>query len=243
MKLPLFFISDIHLRLTVSDDESEKRKHLINFISHVADEQGTLFVVGDLFDFWFEYKYVIPHAYFDVLTSLHQARLNGVDIFFIPGNHDFWTRDFTQETIFSEIYPDGVSLEESSGKFLIIHGDGLLSWDFGYRTFRKIIRSSLFTWLYRWIHPDIGYAIGRWISRTGRHPAHTKEYDDRVIADLTEYAVEKFRDGMDYIIMGHYHQVKKIKINGGTLVILGDWLTHRSFGYFDGKEFSLNYWR
>ncbi|MFQ6615685.1 MAG: UDP-2,3-diacylglucosamine diphosphatase [Fidelibacterota bacterium] len=243
MNLPLFFVSDIHLRLSPSEDEKTKRDQLIAFIDHVVDKEGTLFIVGDLFDFWFEYKFVMPKAYFDVLTALYRARLKGVDIFFVPGNHDFWFLDFMQKNIFSDISSDGYSIEVSGKKFEILHGDGLLSWDRSYRLLRGLLHSRIFVSLYRWLHPDIGYVIGRAISRSGRHHVHTQEYNDAVIGELKEFAGTYFQDGTDFVIMGHYHQVRKVDLGNGTLIVLGDWIRYRSFGYFDGRELSLNYWR
>lgn len=243
MNLPLFFISDVHLRLSGSEEETVKRNQLGAFINHVVDKRGTLFIVGDLFDFWFEYKFVMPKAYFDVLTDLYRARLKGIDIFFVPGNHDFWYLDFVKDTIFTGVSSDGYSIEVSGKKFKILHGDGLMSWDRGYRLFRGLLRNKIFVGLYRWIHPDIGYLIGRSISRSGRHHVHTQKYNDEVIAELTDFAHTYFQDGADFVVMGHYHQVRKVDAGDGTLVVLGDWIQYRSFGYFDGTELSLNYWR
>ena len=241
--LPLFFISDVHLRLTDSEEERAKRKTLIQFIEHVASNQGTLFIVGDFFDFWFEYKYVIPKAYFDIISALHHVKSNGAEIYFIKGNHDYWVKDFIHDTLFTRVCPDSLTLESNGKTFFITHGDGLLSWDKGYRLLRKIIRNPFIMLIFRWIHPDLGYTFARWISKHSRHPIHTDEYNESVLAELKTFAEKKWEQGIDYVISGHYHQAKSIKKEDNTLIILGDWVTHRSFGYYDGEEFSLNYWR
>ena len=243
MNLPLFFISDIHLSLTNSDEEKQRRNDLIEFIRHVTEQKGSLFIVGDLFDFWFEYKYVMPKAYFDILSTFYQARSKGIEIYIIPGNHDYWTREFAEEILFTQVYPEGYSLESNGKKFLIFHGDGLLSRDTGYRVLRKLLRNRLFVFLYRWLHPDWGYAIARWISKTGDHSPHSDEYNELVIKELKEIGQNHGNNGVDYIVMGHYHQTKQVNLENGSLVILGDWIRFHSFGYFDGNEFSLNYWR
>lgn len=243
MNLPLFFVSDIHLRLSPSEDEQTKRDQLIAFIDHVIEKKGTLFVVGDLFDFWFEYKFLIPKAYFDVLTALYRAKLKGIELFFVPGNHDFWYLEFMKENIFTDISDKGYSIEVNGKKFEILHGDGLLSWDRSYRLLRGLLHNRIFVALYRWLHPDIGFMIGRAISRSGRHDVHTREYNDAVIGELKEFAASHFQNGTDFVIMGHYHQVRKVDFGNGTLMVLGDWIRYRSFGYFDGRELSLNYWR
>ncbi len=183
MKLPLYLISDVHLSMNGSADEAEKRCHLAQFIGHVGETGGTLFIVGDLFDFWFEYKHVIPKAYF-----------------------------------------------------------GLLSWDRGYRILRSILRNRIFVFLYRWLHPDLGYAIAKHFSRNGDYDHHTPEYKEEIVADLTEYCEEQCKNGIDYVIMGHYHQHKEIQLENGRFLILGDWIKYHSYGYFDGEQLSLKSW-
>ncbi|MEE9166334.1 MAG: UDP-2,3-diacylglucosamine diphosphatase [Candidatus Neomarinimicrobiota bacterium] len=240
---PLFFISDIHLGLKNSNYELRKRERLAEFVRHVVEKKGSLFIVGDLFDFWFEYKYVMPKAYFDILTVLYEAKRKGVKIYFIPGNHDYWTGEFAEKIIFTEVYPDGCTLEFNGKRFHIIHGDGLLSRDGAYRALRRLFRNKLFVFFYRWLHPDWGYSIAKWISRTGNHKAHSEEYDEAVLKELKEFASNHGSDGVDFVIMGHYHQARQVDLGSTSLVILGDWLKYHSFGYFDGNEFSLNYWR
>ncbi len=242
MKLPVYFISDVHLSMNGSASEVEKRRHLREFIEHISQTGGTLFIVGDLFDFWFEYKHVIPKAYFDTLTVLNEVKLNGVDLHFVPGNHDFWVREFLDKTLFNQIHPDGFITEISGKRFLISHGDGLLSWDRGYRILRNVLRSRLFVFLYRWIHPDLGYAIAKHFSRNGNYNHHTLEYNQAVVADLTEYCEEQCNNGIDYIIMGHYHQHREIQLENGQFLILGDWIKYHSYGYFDGEQLSLKSW-
>ncbi|MBL7047126.1 MAG: UDP-2,3-diacylglucosamine diphosphatase [Candidatus Marinimicrobia bacterium] len=243
MNLPIYFISDTHLRLTQSGKEEEKRRNLISFIEHVIDKKGTLFIVGDFFDYWFEYKYVIPKAYFDVLTTLHRANERGIEINYVLGNHDYWVGDFIKNKIFTEVYSNNLNLEINGKIFHITHGDGITSWHRGYRIMKKIIRSRVLIFLYRWIHPDLGYSFARWVSRTGRHPIHTEEYNASVLKELQSYAEEQWKNSADHVIFGHYHQAKHVINNKGTFMVLGDWIIHRTFGLFDGNEFSLNYWR
>lgn len=243
MDLPLFFISDVHLRLAVAESESNKRENLINFIFHVAEEGGTLFIVGDFFDFWFEYKYVIPKAYFEILSALQEAKRRGVTLNFVLGNHDYWTSEFINQRLFDQVYERETYVEANGKQILVTHGDGILSWERGYRIFKAIIRNPLFIFFYRWIHPDLGYTFARWISRRSRHYTHSDEYNDAVMGELTEYAGNICQDGTDYVVMGHYHQAKEVKLSEGKLIVLGDWIRYNTFALFDGEEISLNYWR
>ena len=242
MKLPLYFISDVHLSLNGSADEVGKRERLIEFVRHVAGTGGTLFIVGDLFDFWFEYKHVMPKAYFDILTALNNAKLNGVNLHFIPGNHDFWGREFLEETLFNKVYPKGVTLDIEGKRFLINHGDGLLSWDRGYRALRGLLRNRVFIFFYRWLHPDIAYAIAKNFSRNGDYDHYTPEQKEQIVEELTQYSEEQCNNGIDYVIMGHYHQHKDIRLENGQFLILGDWIKYHSYGYFDGESLFLKSW-
>ena len=242
MKIPLYFISDVHLSLVGSSGEQIKRKKLKQFVHHIIEKNGTLVIVGDFFDFWFEYKHVIPKAYFDILAILNEAKLKGVKIHFIPGNHDFWIKGFLKDTFFDKVHPNGIEIEISGKHFLINHGDGILSWDRGYRLLRNILRNRIFISIYSWIHPDLGYTIAKMFSRNGDYNHHTYEYKQKVLEELKNYSNKAINNGIDYVIMGHYHQLKDITLEKGKLLILGDWIKHYSYGYFDGKELTLKLW-
>ena len=242
MKLPLYFISDVHLNLNSSANEVKKRKRLIEFFRYVSKMGGTLFIVGDLFDFWFEYKHVMPKAYFDILTALNDAKLNGVDLHFIPGNHDCWGREFLDETLFNKVYPEGVILDIKGKRFLISHGDGLLSWDRGYRVLRSVLRNRVFVFLYRWLHPDIGYAIAKNFSRNDDYDHYSAEQKEKIVEELIQYSEGQCKNDIDYVIIGHYHQHKDIRLENGQFLILGDWIKYHSYGFFDGESLSLKNW-
>ncbi len=242
METPVYFISDIHLMLNLTPTEKERQERLFRFFRHVRDTGGTLFINGDLFDFYFEYKHLIPKNYFNFYYQLYKLKNSGVNVHFILGNHDWWVLDFIINTLTTKTYFDDVSININGKKFYITHGDGYLSWDSGYRLLRSIIRSRLFTWGYRWIHPRIGYTFAHWVSKKGEHYKHSTEYNQRVCDEMKISAQTRIDQGFDYFITGHYHQAKEIPVNGGKMMILGDWLHYFSYGYFDGKELTLKYW-
>ena len=165
MDLPVYFISDIHLMLKRTESEVNRQKVLFNFLDHVKQTGGTLIINGDLFDFYFEYKDVIPKKYFSIYNQLYMLKNAGIEIHYIVGNHDYWVMDFIENTITTKTYRDDVTLELNGKKFYISHGDGNLSWDHGYRLLKKIVQSKLFTRMYRLLHPNIGYRIAGWISK------------------------------------------------------------------------------
>ena len=133
MNLPLYFISDIHLMGEESDNYIKTNKNLENFFNHILNTGGTLFINGDLFDFYFEYKDVIQKKYFSLYNQLYMLKNAGIEIHYIVGNHDYWVMDFIENTITTKTYRDDVTLELNGKKFYISHGDGYLSWDQGYR--------------------------------------------------------------------------------------------------------------
>ncbi|HDY75206.1 MAG TPA: UDP-2,3-diacylglucosamine diphosphatase [Candidatus Marinimicrobia bacterium] len=242
MQLPVYFISDIHLMLDYSEQEKERQQKLFHFLDYIVQTNGTLVIVGDLYDFYFEYKHVIPKVYFPFYQKLYSLKQAGIEVHFITGNHDHWILDFMEDTLTHRVYTDDTTLEISGKKFYLTHGDGILSWDRGYRLLKSILRNKLFIWLYRWVHPTIGYGIAHAISKRGYHYKHSTEYNKKVLSELKVFAETISADGFDYVITGHYHQSTIENVNGGKLVVLGDWIQYFSYGIFDGNELELKFW-
>ncbi len=239
MQLPIYFISDIHLLLQTSNNEDAKKEKLFLFLDKVKKSQGTLIINGDLFDFYFEYKHVIPKIYFDVYMAISKLTESGVAIHYLLGNHDYWTMDFISETLNMTVHKDDIDFEINNKKFHITHGDGLLSWERGYRFVKKILHSRLTIWLFRWLHPTLGYGIAEWVASRSRHFEHSKEHNDKVRKELIRIATPIIESGVDYFITGHYHQHTDEKIGNGRLVILGEWIKTFSYAVFDGQGLEL----
>ncbi|MFC1581299.1 UDP-2,3-diacylglucosamine diphosphatase [Candidatus Neomarinimicrobiota bacterium] len=242
MNLPVYFISDIHLMLTSSTFEENKLKILFDFFKHIEKTGGVLFIVGDLFDFYFEYPHLIPKAYFRFYSKLFDLKQSGVEIHYILGNHDYWILDFMTETLTTKSYKDDVQLKLKEKSFYITHGDGLLPWDRGYRILKSIIRNPVFIWLFRWLHPTIAYRFASWVANRSRHYEHSPDYNKRVLDELSEVAEQYIASGTDYFLSGHYHQASEQIIKNGKLIILGDWIQYNSYGYFDGNDLTLKFW-
>lgn len=243
MKLPIYFISDIHLMLKRSKTEVKRQDILFEFLRHIKSTGGTLVINGDLFDFYFEYKYVIPKAFVPFYHEILLLRESGVKVHYILGNHDYWVQDFITDILFDKVYPSDTDFEISGKKFYVTHGDGYLSWDKGYRILKRIIRSKLFIWTYRAIHPTIGYSIAHWVSKKGDHYKHSEEYNKKILDEMALRSDDFIKKGYDYFITGHYHQAKELPVNSGKLIILGDWLSFFSYAKFDGKDLKLYFWK
>ena len=144
MDLPIYFISDIHLMLERSESEVSRQNKLFQFFSFVKESGGTLVINGDLFDFYFEYKDVIPKVYVPFYHEILKLREAGVKVHFVLGNHDYWVRDFITDTLFDYTYFSDTQFEINGKKFYVTHGDGYLSWDLGYRILKSLIHSRIF---------------------------------------------------------------------------------------------------
>ena len=242
MDLPVYFISDIHLMLKRTESAIKREEILYSFFDHVKNSGGTLFINGDLFDFYFEYQDVIPKVYAPFYYQILKLRESGVKVHYVLGNHDFWVMDFINDYLFDEVYENDLKIDIAEKTFYITHGDGYLSWDRSYRVLKRFIRSRLFIWFYRSLHPRIGYAFGRWVSKKGEHYKHSDGYNKRIADEMQKQAKPFFDGGCDYFISGHYHQAIELKDENGKMLILGDWLSFFTYGKFDGQDLTLNHW-
>ena len=235
-----FFISDIHFGAGTEAEEQEKLKQLTSFFNFINHQGNQLYIVGDLFDFWFEYQHVVPNQYFKVLYPIHQLIKNNVTVHFLPGNHDSWIRNFFTEQIGIIVHPDIFPSEMQSKKVFLFHGDGISKQDTGYRILKKIFRNRVNIFFYRLVHPDIGIPFAKLMSMGSRKHTAGRQFDDE--QDYLDYAIEKFNQGYDYVIVGHSHRPLFKKVNNHVLLNLGDWINHFSYGKLEGGNLTLNYW-
>ena len=241
MKTPVYFISDIHLKLSLDNNEKKRRNKLYRLFDQIMETGGSCFFMGDLFDFYFEYPDLIPKSYFDFFEKTKVLKENGITLYFLAGNHDYWVGDHITNDIMDEVYLDDKQIEINGKKFFLTHGDGLLSWDHGYRLLKKVIRSKAFIWLFHWLHPTIGYRIAGMISRSGKKDTHEEDFNEDVRVELQKVAKEHFDNGYDFMISGHYHLGEMFLIEKGKLVVLGDWFHRPSYAVFNGEDLELRH--
>jgi UDP-2,3-diacylglucosamine hydrolase len=242
MKTPVYFISDIHLKLNLDESEKKRRQNLFKLLDHIINTGGTCFFVGDLFDFYFEYPDLIPKVFNDFYQKALYMKSKNVDLHFLAGNHDYWVGDFIKNEIMDTIYLNDAKLKINNKKIYITHGDGLLSWDHGYRLLKTIIRSSFFTQVFKWLHPTIAYKLARFISRSGNRNTHNDDFNADVRRELKNSAEKIFENGFDFMITGHYHLGEIFKLKKGKLAVLGDWFFRPSYAIFDGEDLELKNW-
>jgi UDP-2,3-diacylglucosamine hydrolase len=234
------FISDIHLGLRSKEEEKRKEDLLIKFLNYAKDNCSELFILGDLFDYWFEYKYVYQKGFFRTLSSLHALAERGIKIHYIIGNHDFMHRDFFEKEIGVILYEDKIETRLNGSRFYLAHGDGLVRNDMGYRILKKIMRNKLMQRIYSLIHPDLGIALASHSSKSSREYTSKKDYGKK--DGLFEFAKEKIDTGFDYVLLGHFHQRRFKQYNNGFYINLGSWLNEPCYGVYKNDKFEIIDW-
>jgi UDP-2,3-diacylglucosamine hydrolase len=231
------FISDVHLGLRTKDIENKKERLLVDFLYYAKENCDELFIAGDLFDYWFEYKKVYQKGFFRTLTALQDLTENGVKVHYFIGNHDFMHSNFFRDEIGAVMYEGPLYTELNGKKFYIAHGDGLVKNDFGYLILKKILRNKSLQKIYSWIHPDIGISLASNTSKTSREYTAKKDYGEQ--DGLFETAKAKIDEGMDYVIFGHLHRRMFKEYKQGFYINLGSWLENPCYGIFKNNLFEI----
>jgi len=236
-------LSDVHL--DVGDGGRERRTDFVAFLRNLDPAVARLIILGDLFDFWFEYEHVIFSGYFEVLRALAELRDRGVELHLVCGNHDFWAGRFLSQDLRFSVYRDPVLMDFGARRVLFVHGDGLNKRDWGYRVYKRIARARPVIWVFRRLHPDRAMGIARWVSRNSRRMSEVKDPAKGSEARaLRAFAQETLRRGeADVIICGHAHApaYEEFPAPSGTGLYIncGDWMYHRAYVEWDGSTFHL----
>ena len=254
MQKAIYFISDAHLGAEEKEKEKIKEEKLVSFLEKIKADAEFLYVLGDMFEFWFEYRHVIPKDHFKVLSQLKNLVDSGMKVSYVAGNHDFWLGDFLSEQIGIKIFKDPIEVAHQGKRIFIAHGDGLAKWDFGYRILKKILRNRVNIFLYRQIPPDISYPLAKFVagkSRGMNRTVHTRAQADRressYLEDYRNFAYEKIRQGFDAVILAHTHlpTLENLGDNsgnspkGGIYLNIGDWFKHFTYGKLMEGKFYL----
>jgi len=235
---PTFFVSDAHLGFADRKTENEREKRLIAFFQFVQKKGDSLYIVGDLFDFWFEYQSVIPRRYFDILLSLKNLVNGGIKVGYITGNHDFWMDSFFENQLHIPVYRTPIEIKIHEKRLYIAHGDGLAKKDVAYRMLKKFLQHPLNILLYRIVHPDIGFALAGFFSRLSRNHREIKNRDAEYIA----FAKSRFTEGYDAVVLAHTHRPQEFQYKNQIYINTGDWIEHFTYGKFERGRLSLEYW-
>ena len=210
-------------------------------------DAAAIYLLGDLFDFWFEYKTVVPKGFIRVLGKLAELSDAGIPITFFVGNHDLWMRDYFQKELGIVVHHQPVELNVNQKKLFIGHGDGLGPGDRGYKWMKKVFNHPLSKWLFRWLHPDWGVRLGQYLSQ--KNKLISGEEDVKFLGEdkewLVAYSQKKLKEEhFDYFVFGHRHLPLEIELNQNSKYInLGDWITHNTYAVFDGTTMNLKTWK
>jgi len=240
----IYFASDFHLG---SPDFAESRKRenrVLRWLDEIAPNCAELFLMGDIFDFWFEYQTVVPKGFIRLQGKLAAMSDSGIRIYFFKGNHDMWVNDYFTKEMGIEIVSDELIIEREGKTFFLHHGDGLGPGDRKYKVLRKIFRNPVCQWLFALVPPRIGLGIANAWSSSSRAASSQEEVfmgEDKEW--LATYAKEQLtKRHYDYFIFGHRHLPLDLDLGGGSRYInTGEWLKFNSYAVFDGKHLSLKY--
>lgn len=241
----IYFASDFHLGVPTYEESRAREKAIVEWLDYIEEDAEQVFLVGDIFDFWFEYKHSIPKGYIRLQGKLAQMVDKGIKVNFFIGNHDMWMFDYFEQEIGVKIYRKEQEFELLGTKFFIGHGDGLGPGDRGYKFIKKVFANKFCQWCFARIHPNFGIGMANYWSRKSR--AQEKEPQQFLGEDkewLVAYTREKSKIvDAKYFIFGHRHLPIEFDLpNGSKYINLGDWINHRTYGAFDGNEMKLLKW-
>ncbi len=243
----IYFASDNHLGLPNGEESRVREKYFVDWLEEVRKDAAAIYLLGDLFDFWFEYKTVVPKGFVRVMGKLAEITDAGIPVVFFVGNHDLWVRDYFQKELGITVHHQPIALTVGAKQFFIGHGDGLGPGDKGYKRMKKVFTNPFSKWIFRWIHPDLGVRLGQYLSQknkliSGQEDIQFKGEDKEWLVAYSKKKLEK--QNVDFFIFGHRHLPLEIQLNEKSKYInLGDWITHFTYGEFDGNQLALKTWK
>ena len=242
-----YFISDLHLGAPDEASSRLREAAVVAWLEQIKPQADYLFLMGDIFDFWFEYKTVIPKGFLRLQAKLLELSQAGVKIHFFVGNHDLWMWDYFEQELGIPVHHKPLRIELGGKRFFLAHGDGLGPGDKGYKRLKKIFTNPFFQWLFRWLHPDIGVALASGLSRRSR--AAQGESENQFLGSerewLLQYAERKLaaEPQTDFFVFGHRHLALDILLSNGQsrYLNLGEWIKAKTYAVFDGQDLKLCY--
>jgi len=240
----IYFASDQHFGVPDLKQSRIREEKFIRWLDLIKKDAQVLFLMGDLFDFWHEWKYVVPKGYIRVLGKIAELKDSGIEIYFFVGNHDLWMKNYFEEELGIPVYFEKRYYEINDKKFFLAHGDGLGPGDKGYKRMKKVFTNPLAQWAFRWLHPDIAMRIANYMSQ--KNKLISGDEDKAFLGEDKEflilYSKEKLKtEKINYFVFGHRHLPMVLDLNDySKYVNLGDWIVYFTYGVFDGKKFELN---
>ncbi len=237
----IYFASDIHLGIPDISSSLEREKLFVRFLDKIKEDAAAIFLVGDIFDFWFEYKRVVPRGFTRLLGKISEITDSGIPIHFFTGNHDIWVFDYLPAETGIILHRESLQWDANGKKFFISHGDGLGPGDKGYKFLKKIFTNRVLQWMFTRLHPNFVIWLANRLSEDSRLSGVSADFLGEEKELLVQYAYKLLeKEYFDFFIFGHRHIPIDITLkNGSRFIYLGDWIKHFTYGVFNGKDFSL----
>lgn len=244
----IYFASDFHFGIPSwkSASSKDRESRVFRWLNTISEDKDlkALYLVGDIFDFWFDYHTVVPKGFVRILGKLAELSDRGVELHLFTGNHDVWFFDYFEKELNANIHRNPIEIKIADKSFFIAHGDGLGPGDYGYKFIKKIFRNPFCQWLFRWLHPDIGVAFANFFSKTSRASQDaSRPFLGEDKEWLIIFANEKLKKSphIDYFIFGHRHLAQDLVLKDGKsrYINLGHWFGEGNYGVFDGQELHL----
>nr|WP_093671790.1 UDP-2,3-diacylglucosamine diphosphatase [Tenacibaculum sp. MAR_2009_124] len=239
----IYFASDQHLGAPSTEKSFPREQKFVDWLNVVREDACAIFLLGDLFDFWFEYRTVVPKGFVRVLGKLAEIRDSGIPIYFFVGNHDLWMNDYFQKELNIPVFHEPQEFKLNEKTFLIGHGDGLGPHDKGYKRMKKVFTFPLFKWMFKWLHPDLGVRLGQYMSV--KNKLISGDDDAKFLGEENEWLVQYCKRKLEtkeynFFVFGHRHLPLNIDLPKNSKYInLGDWVQYFTYGVFENESMEL----
>jgi UDP-2,3-diacylglucosamine hydrolase len=240
----IYFASDVHLGAPSISNHKEHEMRFVAWLDSIKESAAEIYLLGDVFDFWFEYKKVVPRGFTRFLGKLAEITDSGIPVHFFTGNHDIWVFDYLPKETGVKVYRKPLDIVLGGKRFFLAHGDGLGHYDPKFNFMKAVFTNRFAQWLFGHVHPNMGIALAAFWSGKSREKNLTK-YGSHFLGEdkewLVLYAKEVLkREHFDYFVFGHRHVALNLKLDSNSrLVYLGDWVKHFTYGVWDGEDFKL----
>lgn len=232
-KAAVYLASDLHLGAPDAAQSAVREKHFINWMDEIKPSAAGLILLGDVFDFWFEYKHVIPKGFIRIQGKLAEWRDAGIPVYIFTGNHDLWMRDYFTHELGIPVFHKPCNAILKGHACHLAHGDGLGPGDHGFKLMKRLFTNPLAQWAFRWLHPDLGIPLAQYFSGSSRKAHVSKDaihYGENEFLYQYTHQMAMILPNTQYFIFGHRHRPEKITMPSGQIMInLGDWIHHYSF--------------
>lgn len=239
----IYFASDFHLGVPDHQSSREREDRVVRWLDFIKADASEIYLLGDIFDFWFEYATVIPKGFIRLQGKLAELSDSGIRLTLFKGNHDMWMFDYFRTELGIEIISDELVLERNGKRFFLHHGDGLGPGDQKYKMLKKIFRSDLCQWLFARIHPNLGIGIAKkWSAGSRIQNSKKDEFESLDKEWLVSYSKELLlKEQYDYLLFGHRHLPLDVPLGKSRYINLGEWMNYNSYAVFDGEDLELKY--